>query len=893
MDNLSPLPTSPPTHPAQPASQQQQQQPPVIAAYQPAAVTTASPVTTSFFQRLSDWLKENKAAEAARLTGVGAGAGNGRAFDENDNDANSSNSKAPPLQSLPSWVFEDIQPHSSPALSPVPLRSAEIIAAPAPTAAAGAAVTGATSSVDLVATLLPQLERMTTADDNSTHTTPTPTPAPTAPVVPLPHQQLQQQEQEQLQLQALHGYHTSSGPSANYRRTQSKYKQPWRRTRPEMITSRRNPARRLQQASTAPTTGIDMFMATTNGSTGGPGSSNSTTSSMGDLTAAETESAGTTLYLPHDILLAIFSHLPSRANAQQYYDRTQPSDLLSCSRVNMAWRIAALSTIWQTILLPDPLDRSCRRLLHLLASSHASAQITGKNYDMTEIIQRVEVDLLEATEQLAEERMEAAASAIANAEERMEAAASAIANAVVVEVQPQQEKPRLITGPTRVTSNIDSDDITLGPAYNTIRTTNWNEGSVDYEDVPETISSKTATSDTITKLPATAVSTSANNSNNNRTIKHGTMTDHITTLLQFISPFRTLSIQLPQEIESSAADVLTRSASIPALEAIRRGIQEAQIRELDMPSPMYCSVATFPGMLDLISNLQALRVLILGYSSRDWPLLKAIISLPLLENLCVFDSCWSNQIWIYLFSSLGAQLRGLTVLQGRRPLQGIVLREGIAPYCKNLTTLSIPFIKLMSGPGPVLTDQDVIPVLKTCHELQVINLSGQQLLGDKVLETMTDLWGLQTLDIRECPLMTGQNIKSVRWQSIQRVRMFGCGEMSSEFMDLILQAWRSSHANTGSSTSVSTSGGASGSSGHHHHHHNHHHHYSHGKHSIGGLGSTTSVGGVGSSSSATIMRFASVLDFNADVEDPVEMGWVRQREDEPPLDLDEDHFFAD
>ncbi|KAF9138434.1 hypothetical protein BG015_002389, partial [Linnemannia schmuckeri] len=806
--------------------------------------------------RLSDWLKENKAAKAARLTGAGNGAGNGRAFDENDNDANSNNSKAPSLQSLPSWVFEDIQPRSSPALSPVPLRSAGVIAAPAPTAAAGAAVTGATSSVDLVATLLPQLERMTTADDNSTHTTPTPTPAPTAPVIPLPHQQLQQQEQEQLQLQALHGYHTSSGPSATYRRTQSKYKQPWRRTRPEMITSRRNPARRLQQVSTAPTTDIDMSMAT-NTSTGGPESSNSTMSNMGDLTSAEIESAGTTLYLPHDILLAIFSHLPSRANAQQYYDRTQPSDLLSCSRVNMAWRIAALSTIWQTILLPDPLDRSCRRLLHLLASSHASAQITGKNYDMTEIIQRVEVDLLEATEQLAEERMEAAA--------------SAIANAVAVEEQPQQEQPRLIAGPTGTTFNNYNNSNTFSPAYNTTITSNWTEDNVEIPNSLEiAVSSKTVTSGTITKLPATTISTSASNSNNSRTTKHGKMTDHITTLLQFISPFRTLSIQLPQEIESSAADVLTRSASIPALEAIRRGIQEAQIRELDMPSPMYCSVSTFPGMLDLISNLHALRVLILGYSSRDWPLLKAIISLPLLENLCVFDSCWSNQIWIYLFSSLGAQLRGLTVLQGRRPLQGIVLREGIAPYCKNLTTLSIPFIKLMSGPGPVLTDQDVIPVLKTCHELQVINLSGQQLLGDKVLEAMTDLWGLQTLDIRECPLMTGQNIKSVRWQSIQRVRMFGCGEMSSEFMDLILQAWRSSHANTGSSTGGSTSGGA-----------------------IGGLGSTTSVGGVGSSSSATIMRFASVLDFNADVEDPVEMGWVRQREDEPPLDLDEDHFFAD
>lgn len=615
-----------------------------------------------------------------------------------------------------------------------------------------------------------------------------------------------------------------------------------------------------------------MPLATAATSTGGPGSSYSTTSSMADLTAEE-DSAMTTLYLPHDILLAIFTHLPSRANAQQYYDRTQPSDLLSCSRVNMAWRIAALSTIWQTILLPDPLDRSCRRLLHLLASSHASAQITGKNYDMTEIVQRVEVDLLEATEQLAEERMEAAASAIANA-------------VVTEEHSPQDQQNRLTVGPTGIFPNSNSNSSTPGPDNNanttpTLRPLTLNRSESGAEIAS---SSRKVTSDTTTKLAAAAAAAASTS----RTTKHGTMTDHITTLLQFISPFRTLSIQLPQEIESSAADLLTRSASIPALEAIRRGIQDAQIRELDMPSPMYCSVSTFPGMLDLISNMQALRVLILGYSSRDWPLLKAIISLSLLENLCVFDSCWSNQIWIYLFSSLGAQLRGLTVLQGRRPLQGIVLREGIAPYCKNLTTLSIPFIKLMSGPGPVLTDQDVIPVLKTCHELQVINLSGQQLLGDKVLEAMTDLWGLQTLDIRECPLMTGQNIKSVRWQSIQRVRMFGCGEMSSEFMDLILQAWRSSHVNMGgSSTSTSTSG----SSGHHHHHN--HHNHPHGKHSVGGLGSTTSAGGVGSSSSATIMRFASVLDFHADVEDPVEMGWVRQREDEPPLDLDEDHFFAD
>ncbi|KAF9108181.1 hypothetical protein BGX29_002705 [Mortierella sp. GBA35] len=786
--------------------------------------------TTPFVQRLSNWLQENKAAKAARLTG--APTAGGGALEGNASDGR------PPLQNLPSWVFEDIQPRSSPALSPVPLRSAAI--------AAPAAVSR-TASAD-VAALLPQLERMTTTDDNSTNTTPTPTPVPV-----IPHQHLQQQEQEQLQLQALHGYHTSSGPSATYRRTQSKYKQPWRRTRPE-ITTRRNAARRLQNAQASTTTtreDVDMSAP----SAGRPGSS-STSSSSGDLT----ESARATLYLPHDILLAILSHLPSRANAQQYYDRTQPSDLLSCSRVNMAWRIAALSTIWHTILLPDPLDRSCRRLLHLLASSHASAQITGKNYDMTEIVQRVEVDLLEATEQLAEERHEATA-------------AAAAANALDLEDQPQELQqdsllePHLIVGPTGILinshANSDSNDSNTGniaPGTNNADT-----------------SSSTGTGAGSRNINNNNDTATSNSADSKHTTRDGTMTDHITTLLQYISPFRTLSIQLPQEIESGAAEVLTRSASIPALEAIRRGIQEAQIRELDMPSPMYCSVSTFPGMLDLISNLHALRVLILGYSSRDWPLLKAIISLPLLENLCVFDSCWSNQIWIYLFSSLGAQLRGLTVLQGRRPLQGIVLREGIAPYCRNLTTLSIPFIKLMSGPGPVLTDQDVIPVLKACHELQVINLSGQQLLGDKVLETMTDLWGLQTLDIRECPLMRGQNIKSVRWQSIQRVRMSGCGEMAPEFLDLILQAWRSSHVTHQHTTTTTTMMGP----------------HPNGKHSVGGFGLTMSAGGVGSSSSATIMRFASVLDFNPDVEDPVEMGWVRQREDEPPLDSDEDHFFAD
>ncbi|KAI8595298.1 hypothetical protein EDD21DRAFT_359158 [Dissophora ornata] len=417
----------------------------------------------------------------------------------------------------------------------------------------------------------------------------------------------------------------------------------------------------------------------------------------------------------------------------------------------MAWRIAALSTIWHTIVLPDPFDGSCRRLLHLLASSHASAQITGKNYDITEIIQRVEVDLLEATELLAEEK-----------------------------------------------DSDTAEDSTTDPSALT------------------------------TDLAA--------------------MTDNITTLLQFVSPLRTLSILLPQEIESSAAEILTKTASLPVLDAIVRGVQDANIKELDMPSPMYCSVSTFPGMLNLISNLHDLKVLILGYASRDWPLLKAIISLQSLENLCVFDSCWSNQIWIYLLSSLGNRLRGLTVMQGRRPLQGVVLRSGIAPYCRNLTSISIPFIQLMSGASPVLKDEDLIPVIMACPELQTINVAGQRLLGDSVLEVIAELWSLQTLDIRECSRMTGQGIKSVRWQSIQRVRMFGCGELSQEFMDLVLQAWRSSSARA-HRRKLSTSGHVS-------------------------------------------LRFSSVLDFNADVEDPVEMGWVRQREDEPPLDLDEDHFFA-
>ncbi|KAF9185274.1 hypothetical protein BGZ51_002749 [Haplosporangium sp. Z 767] len=598
---------------------------------------------------------------------------------------------------LPSWVCENLQPR---------------MVAPSPSAVA--------VQVD-ISTLIPQLERLSTLDPSAS---------------PLLQQHYQLRQQQKLQQQQ---HHHHPGPSATFKRSVAKHKQSWRRTRPEN-TTRRATARRLLSATSESSSkdkdGNDQqqYNATLAAASGAHGEFNEKRSAR---------------QIPHDILLAIFSHLPSRANAQQYYDRTQPSDLISCSRVNMAWRIAALSTIWQTIILPDPLDRSCRRLLHLLASSHASAKITGKNYDITEIVQRVEVDLLEATEQLADEMLR---------------------------------------------------DRTMD-----------REGPYVF----------------------------------------ASMTDHITTLLQYISPFRTLSIQLPQEIELSAAEVLTKTTSVPTLEAIVNGIHDAKIRELDMPSPMYCSVSTFPGMLSLISNLHDLRSLILGYSSRDWPLLKAIISLPFLENLCVFDSSWSNQIWIYLLSSLGLRLRGLTVLQGRRPLQGIVLQDGIAPYCQNLTSISIPFIQIMSGPGPVLKDVDLIPVIKACHQLQNINVSGQRLLGDAVLEAIADLWGLQTLDIRDCSLMTGQNIKSVRWRSIQRVRLFGCGELSQEFMDLILQVWRSSNANR------------------------------------------LSPAGTGPSGVHATIRFASVLDFNADVEDPVEMGWVRQKEDEPPLDLDEDHFFAD
>ncbi|KAF9570431.1 hypothetical protein EC968_001830 [Mortierella alpina] len=715
---------------------------------------------SDFARRLSAWLKQSKASRSALQARNG--------LPSRTDGPHPQDLEHPPLQ-LPPWVFEDMhQPRiPSPAASPATPTAA-------PPLLHAVSASERTPPPD-VQGLVPQLEQLQ-LNAHDQHAA-----SPQSHQQYLQHQ-LQLRQQQQLQQQQHHHHHLQ-GPSASFKRSQTKYKQPWRRTRPE-ITPRRAVIRRVLSTNAA--TSSSSISSTTTPTA-------AAAADHADQSEHDTEassSSSSAFFLPHDILLAILSHLPSRANAQQYYDRSQPSDLLSCSRVNMAWRIAALSTIWQTILLPDPLDRSCRRLLHLLASSHASAQITGKNYDMTEIVQRVEVDLLEATDQLLEER-----------EQRL--------------------------GERTV------EDLVGG-----------------------------------TDAPAV-----------------GTMTDHISTLLQYISPFRTLSIQLPQEIESTAAELLTRTTSVPVLEALVAGVQEdAHIKELDMPSPMYCSVSTFPGMLKLISNLPDLRALILGYSSRDWPLLKAIISLPLLESLCVFDSCWSNQIWIYLLSSLGPRLRALTVLQGRRPLQGPVLQEGIAPYCRNLTSLSIPFIQLLSGPGPVLKNEDLIPVIKACHELQTINISGQRLLGDAVLEALAELWGLQMLDIRDCSLMNGQHIKSVRWQSIQRVRLSGCTEISKEFMDLVLQVWRSSHQVYSNRDPPSSSSSSALSSSLSHSNTN--------TNNTNTTATATTTIGPGAASNAT-MRFASVLDFNADVEDPVEMGWVRQREDEPPLDLDEDHFFAD
>ncbi|KAG0327226.1 hypothetical protein BGZ99_008097 [Dissophora globulifera] len=681
---------------------------------------------SQFALLLSTWLRDHNATKASTHQ-------RHNVIDSTANEHADADSDMQPKEEMPSWVFEDFQariqsvpspsPSPTPAPAPAPApASAPPPALPPPSAAPSAQASTQDSSIVTtippasdVSLLIPDFDRLTTSDPS------TPLPAAAA-VLAAPSPQHQPRRQQPR--------HLAAESPASYKRSQAKFRQPWRRTRPEFVP-RKVLAKRLPGTTE-------------------PSSAAVSKSLNGDVdTRAEPPSA---IHVPHDILLAIFSYLPARAYAQQYYDRQQPSELVACSRVNMAWRIAALSTIWQAILLPDPMDRSCRRLLHFLASSYASANITGKNYNITEIIQRVEVDLLEATEFLAEER--------------------------------------------------------------------------DFDEIDGMIPNPPASTDV------------------------SPMADNITTLLQFVAPFRTLSIQLPQEIESSAAEVLTMTTSLPTLEALTRGIQDAQVKELDMPSPMYCSVSTFPGMLNLISNLRDLKVLILGYSSRDWPLLRAVISLPLLENLCVFDSSWSNQIWIYLLSSLSTRLRGLTVIQGRRPLEGVVLRQGLAPHCRNLTSLSIPFIQLMSGPTPVLRDDDVIPVIKMCPGLQTINIAGQRLLSDAVLEVIAGLWGLQTLDIRDCSLMTGQNVKSVRWQSIQRVRMFGCGEISQEFMDLILQAWRNSVANVHRPTA-------------------------------------------GSGHNSTSTRFSSVLDFKADLEDPVEMGWVRQREDEPLLDLDEDHFFAD
>ncbi|KAG0044947.1 hypothetical protein BGZ83_009771 [Gryganskiella cystojenkinii] len=700
-------------------------------------------------------------------------------------------------------------------------------------------------------------------------------------------------------------------PSLPLKRHQAKYQQPWRRTRPDVVP-RRLAARRFQQQQQ-----LSHLSNPTREDKGGSGSvgvgvgSNSSSSDINTITAQDDfvvvakgtnvgPSSSAPLYLPDDILLAIFSHLPTRATAQQYYDRYQPSDLLACSRVNMAWRLAALSTIWQAVLLPDPFDPTCQRLLHLLASSHASAQLTGKNYDITEIIQRVEFDLLESTEQQ-ERFLELQQEQEHHLQQQYQKHQQHQQQFLLQEEERRHQEQKPIKQSLRKTNvglrrrghvddGEDVDDqeegveVEVGGGYKeTLPSWIATEGlATSLDPLPSWIA-EVSSSWIDAQGPATSpnppppvpswIATQGLATPPNPPPPRpfcsspswaGAMLENITTLLQFVSPFRTLSIQLPQEIESSAAEKLAKTSSVPILEAIVRGVQESRIRELDMPSPMYCSVSTFPGMLDLISSLTHLRVLVLGYSSRDWPLLKAILSLTCLESLCVFDSNWSDQIWIYLLSTLGTQLRGFTVLQGRRPLQGLVLQQGIAPYCPNLTALSIPFIQLLSGPSPVLTDEDLIPVIKASHELQTINISGQRLLGDATLTAMADLWSLQYLDIRDCHRMTGQSIKRVRWHAIERVRMFGCGEISQEFMDLILQAWRSSHASSSRQASI----------------HQHHH-----------LLPSSAPSSV--SATRPVQRFHSVLDFNRDIEDPVEMGWIRQRLDEPPLDLDEDHFFAD
>ncbi|KAG0244955.1 hypothetical protein BGX31_008306 [Mortierella sp. GBA43] len=793
---------------------------------------TDLPQPQNFASHLSSWLRNHKAAQAATTT-LSSSHSSASHFEAILHSGSSSSSNHDDTMAdereprLPPWVTQNLNSRSLPSTSPstLALKTAQgsstastgtgaFGSAGASAGGPSAADRGAAMSFmappesDVETMLVPQLERLSTAEDATQSVSNTPPPQEDSP----PHEQSQDLQQQQLQLQLqLHQSlrpHTS-GPSASAKRFQSKYKQPWRRTATEIVP--RKAAKRVASAQD-----LDSERAQASAAAS-PSTSHKTAMRRFDL--------------PHDVLLAIFSHLPPRANAQQYYLQTHPSDLVACSRVNMAWRIAALSIMWHTILLPDPMDKSCRRLLHLLAASHASAQITGKNYDMTEIVQRVEVDLLEATELLLEDKDTEAAEEILTVLGEAPTAQAAQTAQRPAQGQPPQGFPFLdLIPPLPLQQALPSPSV---PQAEAAASSSSSSSALTTTITANNTNGNTTTTTTIT-----------NGNSNSNTSDMAAMTEHITTLLEYVSPFRTISIQLPQEIDSNAAEILTRTASTPVLDAIVQGIHEAKIQELDMPSPMYCSVHTFPGMLSLINHVKGLRSLILGYSSRDWPLLQAIISLPNLENLSVFDSCWSNQIWIYLLSSLGPRLRGLTVLQGRRPLHGVVLREGIAAHCRNLTTLSIPFIQLLQGPSPVLMNSDVIPVIKACPGLQSVNLAGQKLLSDPVLEAMTDLWGLQTLDIRDCPLMTGQSIKRILWQSIQRVRLSGCGEISQEFMDLILQAWR---------------GGSGGGGG----------------------------------GAIAVRHFAAVLDFGADAEDPVEMGWVRQHQDEPPLDLNEDHFFAD
>ncbi|KAF9973311.1 hypothetical protein BGZ73_003455 [Actinomortierella ambigua] len=673
-------------------------------------------------------------------------------------------------------------------------------------------------------------------------------------------------------------------------RMQRKYQQPWRRSKahPAALRAHANAKRQLQMASVLQASpsvgGLDNMASGKRDPTGSSGPSGSGSEITASTTATKTSPSSSLerreIVLPHDILSHIFSYFDSRANAQQYYDKTVPSDLVACSRVNMAWRIAALEKVWQTILLPDPMDPSCRKLLYLLASSHSAAKVLERSYNLTDLIQRVEIDLIQAVSVIT-------------------TAGSVPADFSVTALASMQGP--FMGGDPR-------------PFSRTIHA-----------------------------------------------------------LVRLVAPFRTLSIQLPQEIDMSEAECLTKTWSVPILSAVVDAVGDAKIQELDMPSAMYCTVKTFPGMLSLISALKDLRTLILGYSSRDWPLLRAILSLPLLENLCIFDSCWSNQIWIYLLGTLGSRLRGLSIVQGRRPLEGAVLREGIAPFCRQLTTLSIPFIQLFQGLSPVLVDEDLVPVIKACHGLQVVNLSGQLLLGDGTLEALAELWGLEWLDIRNCQEMTGKTVKRLRWQSIQKVRVFGCDSLTTDFLNLVAMVWQSQRVAIGQSPSSAAPGGAQGSTENNaaaltlsttssaaaatttHNHANDStrktatatrasasapllppsattalhrastpvlgtpaDYYSPmlgSPHMTGsGVGSGRSTpspvpgmklnngsnsgsggGGGHPTKSNTTPAYVglAVLDFKTDLEDPVEMGWVRQREDEPPLDVDEDHFFAE